>query len=208
MGLSQYYISFVLLHKGKSNETRHTGAQFIHEMAKNASGKDMNSLTADQRLVVDLSDTEHIPLPMFVSQLQVEVGSKLQIRELLLETNPLDLGWWPTTLLRCGLVDRSALRALIKLRYRTPCRLWHYRMHFEQLFGPSCLGALVNRKINQTNNYYERISNRTIPVVLRGYGENPTPGIVTWNVCHGMCNGRMAVPCVAPLNDSRPMYEY
>ena len=109
-----------------------------------------------------------------------------------------DMNRWPALLRRCGLVDKRAIAP--GLRYGEPafplgCGRWEYEMFAEQLFGPQCLGALVNRAAGR-----ELVTSRTQALY---------PTRVHWSVCHGWCRDpRVAHPtCLAAPIDPRPMYK-
>ena len=109
-----------------------------------------------------------------------------------------DMNLWPAFLRRCGLVDERAIAPGLRdgeSAFPLGCARWEYEMFAEQLFGPQCLGALVNRAA------------RRVLVTSRTQALYTTR--VHWSVCHGWCRDpRLAHPtCLAAPIDPRPMYE-
>lgn len=109
-----------------------------------------------------------------------------------------DMDRWPAFLRLCGIVnDREIAPGLRagETDFPLSCGRWEYEMSGEKLFGPSCLGARVNRVAGRAV-----ITNRTIPVY---------PKRVQWRVCHGWCRDpRVAYPtCLATSLDRNPMYQ-
>lgn len=109
-----------------------------------------------------------------------------------------DMDLWPALLRRCGVVNERMIAPGLRSGendFPLGCSRWEYEMFAEQLFGPNCLGVLVNRAAGR-----EIVTNRTHPVY---------PKRVQWRVCHGWCRDpRLSHPtCLAAPIDRNPMYD-
>lgn len=150
----------------------------------------LNNSIADE-FVIDMSDVEGFENDVLAANGYGVALSSVKAKR------SWDMDRWPAFLRLCGIVnDREIAPGLRagETDFPLSCARWEYEMSGEKLFGPSCLGARVNRVAGRAV-----ITNRTIPVY---------PKRVQWRVCHGWCRDpRVAYPtCLATSLDRNPMY--